>query len=392
MALNLTGLQYNYDEILNDTYFQKFIAQKEIKQSTIDRYVRDLAFYSDSTHLTPTELIQQARTEIKEYEYKDDRQLETHLYTFLKYLKTERQFKDYTRKICLQTIKSFYRRFDINTDKVKLKAVPETYYLNIKQLPTQSDIREVIIESNRKYRALITHLGSSGMSLIDTQKLTLQDLVNAVNFNKTHINSIGDLYQINNKELGIVPAWDRRRNKSNMPYITFSSPESLTFLLDYLRWSPPSTSESLLFRGLKEGEFELNYSAIRSYFIYINDKLGWKDRRVGTAHYVTAKTMRTYFANMLEKAGVQEKFIRGMMGHTQKGIRQFYNKLDVDLLRDEYLKAIELLTFMEVPVVVDSTDEIVREQNERLKLQDREMRQLKELVLDIQREQQNKKQ
>lgn len=367
-------------DITEDPKYKIFIRRKgQVKQTSIKKYTHDLTYYTISTNKTLTELIEEARHEQKTIEEDEERQVYNHLADFKEYLEKERGMSDYTIMNCIKTVKTFYNRFKIDTSEFEFTAYPETFYVNVDDLPGQEDIQLILGDANKKYRALITFLASTGMNISDALRLTVNDFFEAYNYKKPmdeHIN-LDNYYS--KFEGGSILTWrstkrSQTRKKTGRPWATFSSPESSKLILNYLRSDPPESLNSPLFRNDIHIDKPLNYGSARKYMAFLNDKAGYCDKRLGTYHFITLKSLRTYFAMVLENAGIQEKFIRMMMGHSQGRIRQSYHKLNIALLKDEYIKAIDYLTFIEIPVVIDKT----AEQEARIKRLEKELGIIKE--------------
>ncbi|MFZ0441670.1 MAG: hypothetical protein WAL81_03465 [Methanobacterium sp.] len=69
--------------------------------------------------------------------------------------------------------------------------------------------------------------------------------------------------------------WKLSRIKTGTPIITFSTPESLTAILEYLKIDPPITFESPLFRSNKIKDMAISDGGFDKYFHMLNDKCGF---------------------------------------------------------------------------------------------------------------------
>lgn len=371
-------------DITQDPKFQYFLSQREIKENTKNKYIRDMTWYCEFTGMTPSELVNQARREQKDFEYEDERQINTHLSRFKGYLQ-KKEYSPYSVKHILLVVKIFYHQFNINTPNITVKkAVPSTFYLTLDDLPSHDDLRLFISNAILKYKAMFMILASSGMNISDVINLTITHLLNAVKYHYPDLNSLQDLYKIIEKEEGIIPVWKLPRTKTDEPRVTFSSPESLKFTIDYLKSNPPQDNKDPLFRS-NRGNIPVTYTAVARYTQRLNKKIGWENRKIGYFNYITTKSFRTYFANTLESYGVQEKFIRTMMGHKQMGIRQFYHKLNIALLLKEYSQALPGLVFIEQIQVVDTSEEQMKEFKQEMedRLNELEAKLLKEYADEV---------
>jgi hypothetical protein len=318
----------------------------------------------------------------------DERRLPGLLVGFKDHL-LETDHTNYRVKKAIQDVKTFYKSFEIDTPQLKLRGVPESHYLLYDELPQWDDIRKVITLSNLRYRALFSHMASSGMNTVDARALTIQDLLNAINYyfkltkKDLHINTFQDLYQYESDLGGVIPVWRVWRVKVDFYHLTFSSPESLQFIVDYFKDDPPQSVESPLFR-MHHDAAGINYNIICKYLGKINVKAGWEDKRIGAFKYVTSKTFRTFFGNELEDEGIRHEHIRLMMGHRMPGVTDNYFKKNTMKMLESYMEGVHRLTFMEKVQTVDHTNERVQTLEDELKkrdeddkVKDEEIRQLR---------------
>lgn len=357
-------------DVTKDPKFQYFIQQRgELSPNTIKVYRQDLTLYSRFTGKTLSELIEEGRREQEKYNYLDERKLPSYLISFKEHL-VETGHTKYRVKKVIQDVKTFYREFEIDTPRLKLKGVPESHYVLYDELPQWEDIRKVITLSNVRYRALFSFMASSGMNTVDARKLTIGDLLNAVNyfFNlkgvSLRINDLDSLINSRKELKGVIPVWRVWRVKVNYYHLTFSSPESLQFILDYLNDDPPLDESTPLFR-MHKSQMGIKYDLIRKYISKINEKAGWKGKKIGAFQYVTTKTFRTFFGNELEDEEVRHEHIRLMMGHRQPGVTDNYFKKNAIKMLESYIKGVHRLTFMEKLQVVDHTTEEIKKLKER---------------------------
>ncbi|WP_231863016.1 site-specific integrase [Methanobacterium formicicum] len=351
-------------KVEDDLKFRQFADQRSLKPSTIKKYVTDFGIYTKVTGLTLTELITEAREEQKKIEYEDERKVTKYLLDYKQHLK-EIGRGDYSIKNAIISVKGFYNHFKIQTPKMNISAVPSTYYLNVDELPKHKDIKLIFKHCDIRFKALVSHLASSGMSISDTLDLKVYDLFKAVNYHGNDVNSLNDLYQLHENDKSLIPVWKSKRTKNQNPYVTFTTPEAFGCLIDYLKFSTPNTEDSYLFRRY-DVDGKLGYSTVAKKFATLNEKSKMDDKKVGSSRFITAKAMRTFFAITLEQCKVPDQHIRRMMGHTQRGIRQSYQKLDISLLLEFYLTAIDALTFSKKVQVIDHTAEIVKKQDAKI--------------------------
>jgi len=128
------------------------------------------------------------------------------------------------------------------------------------------------------------------------------------------------------------------------------------------------------------------YNSVNKYLSTKNKQLGWQDKKIGTYHYITSKTFRTFFANEMEDEEIFEKHIRGMMGHKFPGVTQNYFKANVGKMLKSYLKGVHRLTFLEEISVIDNTDVIVKEMEGKYEYSEKKRIEEKERHLEKEKE------
>lgn len=360
-------------DITKDPKFEYFIQTKPRKTMTEIKYARDLKLYTQSTGKTLEEHINEAREEQLNRPWMDGRSLPKYFKKFINFL-DDRGITPYSQKLAIATVKHFYKTFEVDTPTISVEGVPENYYILYEDLPQHEDLRRLISSSTLRYRALFSFMASSAMNYSDATGISVRELVLAVNYyfkvteQETRVDDLADLYKLKQKKVQIVPIWRMWRFKTGKQHITFSSPESLNFILDYLDEHPPSGEEVPIFRSYNNESTRMKYNTMNRYLANKNKQLGWKDKRIGTYHYVTSKTFRTFFANEMEDEEIFEKHIRGMMGHKFQGVTQNYFKSNVAKMLKSYLKGVHRLTFLEKVNTVTIESKESKELREKIEL------------------------
>jgi integrase len=368
----------------NDQLFKEFL-DRGIKESTQIRYKSILQHYTDSTGLTPTELIEEAENEEDQAIRLRKRKIKKHLETHLQYL----QDKDFSPKyiqISMTCIRTFYYFFDLQLPRVKITTNKEPA-ITTDDIPSREEIRRALTEANAKFEAIIVLQISSGMGLSEVLSLQIKDLLKGC---KLTPNSIDQLAEIDRENT--IIEWTVTRKKTGQTYWTFSTPEATGRIMDYLDKHPPDSLETHIFRGEKGKykDMKLQDVSMLQYFIWLNDKCGFG--KVGRQRKFRSHALRKYFANTLESHNCPHLAIRMMMGHkTGDKTTSAYFLPDQERLLKEYKKVMEHLTIYEKLKVYDNTEEIVKEQDEKIKLQDDRIAELERMMILKDKEEVNKK-
>lgn len=346
-----------------DPRFKYFLKNRELKEQTIKRYTRELVLYSESTGLSPTELIMEARNEQVEHPWMNDRKLPSRLNNYISFMES-RNYAPYRIKNALNIIRTFYTEFDIQLPSTRYKGEPASSNSNIDDLPGYDDIRKAMTLSNIKYRAIISLMASSAMSVKDIRSIRVEEFLEAIGTKPDEKKVNDPPYIPQNTEIdeNRVAIWQRRREKTITPHVTFSTPESVHFILDYLDKYPPESHDDFLFRSQHNPKKPNSDRAFQKYFQKINQAARWKKK--GYNHYFTTRTLKKYFNNTLERLKIPHLYIRIMMGH------KVDFKLDIEALKKSYKSALPSLTFLEKSNVVEKELDITTNP-EYIKLQDK---------------------
>lgn len=320
--------------------------------------------YVQYTGLLPTEFIEEAEAEELQGVLLRKRRINIHLSGFYDYLKGR-----YTPSSCqhiIGFIRSFYNYYDIQLPKHRIRYEREPA-LSVDDLPGREEIKRALTYANPMYRALIVLMASSGMGISEAVSLTVKDFFNAIEYNmdETSVKVPIPTYQNNDIPEGMVATWNILRVKTQTPYTTFSTPESIRLLIEYLQTKPPKKLSSPLFIGKKNTP--LNRHVAVEYFSVLNKKCGWG--RAGNLNYFRSHNLRKFFASTLERSPIEHLKIRRMMGHSvDKTLTGAYFKLDVDDLRESYKTVVPLLTFTEIVTIENVVDdERIQELQKELK-------------------------
>jgi Phage integrase family len=352
-----------------DPRFKYFLSTRELKEQTIKRYTREVVLYCESTGLTPTDLIMEARNEQVKHPWMNDRQLPSHLLNHISFMES-RNYAPYRIKNAINIIRSFYKEFDIQLPKTNYKGEPASFYSNVDDLPGYIDIRKAITLSNIKYRAIISLMASSAMSAKDIRFIRVAEFLDAIGMKPEEKSINGSLNIPQNAEIdeNKVAIWRRRRERTGILHVTFSTPESIHFILDYLDKYPPESPDDFLFRSQHNLTKPSSDRAFQKYFQKINQAAGWKKK--GYTHYFTTRTLRKYFSNTLERLKIPHRYIRIMMGHKVEDVTPYNFNFDIEALKESYKDAVPSLSFLEKANVLEKEIDITTDP-EYIKLQEK---------------------
>lgn len=350
-----------------DPLLIEFLSHRNLKKRTKENYTYYLSLYSDSTSMTLTELIEEAEDEEDENIRLRKRKINNYLNKFHEDLK-EKNYSTNVIKGSVSTVRSFYQFFNITLPHAQKNSF-KLKNPDITTLPTYEEIKRAVSLSNRKYRAIILLMCTSGMGKAEILSLKIQDLVDSLEeYLETSLNEPLDIDEVARKvatiDDNLILNWKVKRIKTGDYYNTFCTPESLQFILDYLSSLKP---EYLSFiNSLFQGPYgkPLDPNAFNRYFTHLNERGDFGHvERVGR---FTSHQLRRWFTTQLYKAGLNQLSIDFLLGHRIDRTTASYFKADPKHLKQEYMKVMEHLAITEKVDVRVVTDERLQEFNEKI--------------------------
>lgn len=305
--------------------------------------------------MTWEELIQEAEEDeeniVKLNKRRIKQRLQSFIYHMLEEDKSTNTIINYTSKIT-----KLYKTNEIELPQLKYprRDVVETY----EDLPSRDEITRVLQSTSVKNKALITFIASSGLSIVEVVSLTFRDFHDATLEYHEPSHSVVDFILELEYKNKVIPVWRVQRQKTKVKHITFSSPESTRFIVEYVK-------NLVMTREVRMDDKLFGYSSTRSICslcVRLNDKhqLGWtKTRRRFHAH-----ALRSFFATTLTSRGVSYLTTEFLLGHSIDSTRSAYYKADVEHLRREYVQVLPYLSFLEVVRTVSLDDDERRELSE----------------------------
>ncbi len=346
-------------DISDDPRIKDFFNNRDLRKSTRLNYIRDLLLYCSATDLTPSELIAEAENEEDEGVRLRSRKIRSHLITFRSYLE-DNNYAPSRIRVAMTTARTFYNEFEIQIPKVKVKSVEKN---DNRDILTKEQIRKAYHKADSKFKAAILLHMSSGMGTSEVLGLTIGDFLKAIS-KCSETAAKGPLHiPLIRSEVGedCIATWRISRVKTNMPYTTFSSPESVIAILNYLEERDVLKREYSLFRSAK-GEWVQTKASYVYHFQVLNDKC--KLGKQGRWNLFRTHNLRKFFATTLYRAGINQLACDWMLGHRIDKITDAYFLADDGHLKDAYMKALSDLSLARTETIhVESEEvkEIIRE-------------------------------
>lgn len=372
------------EKILKDGDLKDFVTHKDRPESTKRKYNGRIKEYCMFHNMLPSELLEEAEVEAKNSEISfRKRKIRMRLLNYREHLKSK-ELADKTITDKISTVRTFYRYFQIDLP------IGNNGSKRVQRLETDEDIpdREIIRESlkhaNKKYRAIILLMASSGMGASEVRNLKYGDFIFAVkDYLKLKRN---DQYNVDEiiEQLkdceNCIGVWKIIRVKTQNEYVTFSTPESIFYVLDYLKervriGDPPESIDQFLFRSAEHPQNQdrqLKERAFMKYFERLNKKMQLgKNKTQPKYAFFTSHQLRRFFATTLDGV-IPHDDIDRMEGHIKGQIDRAYFKTTVKKLKKSYMNGIEVLIINKA-IVIDKTSEKVQELEDALKSKDKKM-------------------
>ncbi|MEN6593155.1 MAG: site-specific integrase [Methanobacterium sp.] len=375
---NQSNVMKNVDE---DPKLQRYYRKRHLSQSSKTSYTYAFRYYYRSTGLTPSEAIDQADDDEEAGIRLKRRRIVQHLEDYEDLLETK--LGESTLKTYIIMVKSFYRFYGIMELPENRRRPPRpTKEDSVEQLPSTDELKKAISNSSIKFQAIIILLATTGMRQGDLRNLTLKDLCEALKeYIRVDPEDFKDIEKIREqlpKTFGPL-TWHYFMQKGAKWQTTFSTPESLHFILNYLEVKPPTPfkPETRLFCGLP-GKKQ-NQQTFNRYFQRVNKKCGFPQTRPS---YFRPHNLRKWFSNQLKTnmGWIEPRILMGHKVQDETGRR--YLKPDYNDLKKKYYSYMDDLTLFSKVEVYDTTDD-------RIMTLEKEKEELEKRMIELEKE--NKK-
>lgn len=310
----------------NNTLFQKFCRERNIKKSTIKGYISTLRLYTQFHNCTLEELINEAVTEEENKIPLKDRQLRERLVSYRNYM-LENNLSSNTIKTYFSKLKTFYIHQGIQIPPLPSVKYKKQYQTNYLDLPTKEHLIQAIDLSPLPFKALILFMSSSGTAKAETLSLTVDDFLKATD-EYYHSTKLQDILEELSQKDNIVPTLYLKRIKTDKYYYTFCSPEATEYMLKYLKTRVNLKRYDKL--------FPFSGSVVMSKFQEINDQMGWGFK--GKYRFFRTHTLRKFHASNIQ---LSTEYIDALQGRSKTSVHESYIKTNPDELKRIYMENME---------------------------------------------------
>lgn len=321
------------------------------KPSTTNIYLTALKIYCEWLGKTPTQLIDEADFETENIKLKKRRKINNYLLDFKAFLRT----KDIAPKsisLYFTAILSFYRRNQVELPDLPREGRAEVlkenrYFLN------KDEIWEALNVCDVLERAVVLTGVSSGLSAEEIIELKIREFKEGYD-SKTEITTL-----------------KLRRQKTNVDFITFLTPEASRAVWAYLKFrdKKPKNNNARRIKQLEkqniasdDGYLFILQRVPDEYLTTGNEELRKIKTKVFTGIYrkislkaqkntpegcwniIRSHNMRKFFNSTLKNVGADHDFVEYCMGHRLSDTKMAYYEGDPVKLRNIYQKYIPYLT------------------------------------------------
>ena len=351
--------------ITNEDLITEYITTRGLRPNTYTNMKTVLMGYSNFHEKSLYDLLEEAELEEDQGIRWKRRTLKKRLTQYMNYLLTS--YNITTAKSYLSKVKSFYYHHEIEIGKLPTfneRNAIVSKPIKYTDLPTHEIIAQAVEMANPVMKAIILFMSSSGMSRVDTLKLTINDFLIATNDYHKSDNIRDAIDEMMNLDVDIIPTFEAERVKTNKYFITFCSPEATREILHYLKYRISRggwSHESKLFK------IDSNYFSLK--FQELNDALGLgtvggTDEKEGY-NVFRSHMLRKFHASQLKKAGMDMYSINIMQGKSNHSVDEVYFLEDTEKLREDYIKYLpSLLILAEVNQLNIKSPEFVKLENE----------------------------
>lgn len=334
-------------KISEDPKLLQLYVRRDLSERRVEAYNRVFRKTYELTDLTPTDLIRIAKSEQKP-RIKDNeiifKELEDRTVTQIQYQLYQQMINDGLKNETIKTELAVYRAFlneyDIQLPKNILLKSNKTLY-EAGDIPKKEDILKAINSTNNKRdKALIYFMSSSGIRPVDVRNLRIKDLLQGCEYYLGENPTLEDLYGSEYDE--IIPTFffrPQKTSKYDNVCCTFCSNEATRSIIDYLKTRYVRSDEEYLFQSKNNGM--LKRASLIDIFKRINDR-EFGVNRFGE-RYFQAKYLRKYFITTCNQHSGDLLKVRILSGHTLSDIDRAYNEINVNMMRRFYISLLPYL-------------------------------------------------
>ncbi len=392
-------------ELLKDNKTRIWISEYKNKPNTQRNYLQAMKFFTDFTGKSPSQLIDEAKNDIRAGKFMDERAIFED-FTLFNGCLLESKLAPKTRATHITGVKSFFKKFYIELPQIRNAKKVKPLAIN-KKVPSKEDLQEVLAVCSPLEKCLVLVGCTSGLSAEEIRNLKLEDYFRG--------------YDKNDE----IATLQLRRTKTETDFITFLSPEATTAINTYLQYRERILKAGDIHRekSLKKQRITRNEKGEAVGYLFINEHVpndyaktqneelrqlshngymkiyqriatkAQKNTPSGDWGLIRSHNMRRYFYSSLVNAGADIFAVEFLSGHTLPDSQSAYFIADANKLKEIYKKYIPYLTIEKsLDVSVSPEYQKLADENRRLvtevarvSVERIELEKLKNAVADIEK-------
>jgi len=346
-------------------YWMESLPGKDGVHTTKYTWKRNMQRFCEWAGKTPDQLIAERKEEVKSEDSKVQHQKEMLVKRFLKVLEEECGLSPNTRRTYFSAIRNFFQRNYLPLVFMRREGPPAMRVQEGCRAATKEEIKKMCNVSKPRERALILFIKDSGLAEADVVRMKLKDL----GVHPLGVHSFDEIVALRPPVPIIM-----NRKKTGAKTLTFIGPEALAALkttfeirmrgspeIKIRRYGaheikggiPPEelTGESPLFRSY--GKFLRTLKTKGETYHLTPHAISVLVRKAAISAGVwregfSAHALRRYFQTTLESVGINQNWIKIMMGHKLPGVEGSYSRPTLEMLMEAYKKAMANLAISEV--------------------------------------------
>ncbi len=369
--------------IRDDPKLKRMFTRKNLSENRKKMYIYNFKKMYNLTGLTPTKLIDEAKAEEKPsldnnnqiiFKDVDDRKVTEYLYKFYDDM-LEKKRKPATIKTKMGIVRSFYNNYKVELpDNISI-TIPHQI-IREGDIPNLEDIKKGIDQTRHiKYKAIILLIATSGIRSGDVRHFRIKDFLKATQ--EYHNGTLDDLLY---SKKDIIPIWDfipQKTMKQNNLCITFNTPETSRYIIDYLKQriarGETLNDDSFLFTST--GNKQYSIKGFLWVFSSVNNELFGKDYL--NRNFFRAHNLRKFFLSTFRQRTNDLFTLKVVGGHSlARNNDENYQEIPIKEIKRQYMQVIPFLSIKDTKVHTIKSKEYM-DLEKRYMEKDKEIEELK---------------
>ena len=352
-------MTYDKKNLLVDEFVDEWLENTELAEKTAKNYKYAVKIYCELHKMTPTELIEEAESDLLSNKLPRQYGIKKRLVQYQKFLTESRSQS--TKAIYTSGVKSFYHYFEIPLPLAKRRNKIQTLIKNDWKGFGKDVVRNCLKHLNSRNRAMLLSIVSGGFAKNEILNLKISDTQDIDAQGITTVRLI--------------------REKTNTKYTTFLSMEATQAIREYLKDRKERTERlgitddvPYLFVSVYKGEVnQLDGFAYNMTFIDLAKKMGKEfETEKGTFNALRGHNFRKFYKTQMQNHGLPVWQVEHHMGHELSPLDKAYFIEDEHKMKENYIKHLDAV------MVETEVREVSIEESEEFQKVKAEMTELEE--------------